>query len=94
MSGGGVFKIDLGVAQQVLTVFQKIDGDVNQYASQLIQAVSNLEATWQGPSEQAFDNDWQTYRNAINVIQSIGPNLVNGLTNEIALVQQAEGVSF
>lgn len=94
MSGGGAFTIDLGLAQSVLNLFSKIDGDVNQYASQLFQAVNNLESDWNSPNKQSFLNDWATYCNAVVNIQTVGPRLVSGLTNEIALVQQAEGVQF
>ena len=96
MSGGGSpFSIDLGVAQSVLTIFQNIDNEVNQYAGQLNTAVQNLQGNWQGgTNQQSFNTDWTTYWSAICTVQSVGPNLVNGLTNEINLVQQAEGVQY
>ena len=94
MSGGSPFTIDLGLAQQVLTIFLKIDGDVNQYAGPLYQAVTNLQGSWQGGNSVSFNNDWDTYKGAVQTIQNLGPNLTNGLTNEINLVTQAEGVQF
>lgn len=93
MSGGG-FSIDLGLAQQVLTLFQKIDNDVNQYRNTLINLVGQLESSWNSPNKQSFNNDWATYCNAIIAVGQYGPNLVNGLTNEIALITQAEQVQF
>jgi hypothetical protein len=95
MSGGGSqFSIDIGLAGQVVTIFQNIDADVAQYANTLINLVSQLDSSWNSPNKAAFDSDWSIYCTSLQTIQSTGPNLVAGLNQEISLVTQAEQVSF
>ena len=92
--GGGLFSIDLGQAETVNKFLTAIDADANQNLSNLLNLVGQLEQTWQSPNKASFINDWGTYCNALRTICNVGPNLVAGLTHEINLIQQAEGVQF
>ncbi len=90
----GQFSIDLGLAEQVEKLLQGVDNDVDQYRSQLLTLVGQLEGSWVSPNKQSFYNDWVTYCNAMNTIYDVGPRMVNGLKNEINLISQAEQVQF
>ncbi|HLW00204.1 MAG TPA: hypothetical protein VKT82_16165 [Ktedonobacterales bacterium] len=91
---GGLYSIDLGLAEQVEKLLAATDADVDQYRAQLFSLVGQLEGTWVSPNKQSFVNDWVTYCNAVNTIYDVGPRMVNGLKTEINLISQAEQVQF
>jgi len=90
----GLFSFDVALAQQVVQIFTAIDQDVNQYKSQIINLVGQLESSWQSPNKASFYNDWGPYCNALLCICDTGPRLVNGLNHEITYVTDAEQVQF
>jgi uncharacterized protein YukE len=94
MSGGGLFSFNIGEAETVKKYLVAVDSDVSQYLSTLISQVGQLEQTWNSPNKGSFINDWNSYCSSLGTINNIGPKLVAALTQEINLVQQAEGVNF
>ena len=93
MQGGG-FYIELDLATDLLSNVNTINQAVDQSWNQVLHLGDKFEENYQSPNKQNFIDAWSAYAQALKTLAEIGPRMVLGLKNEIALVQQAEEVQF